>query len=148
MPDGLDVVAEGTSAAAAPDYGPLLTGGGMFTPTEIGQAIERERYRILVTCAGPAPDPLRLRPARRRGEPSAEPPDDHVATQIECDGAAHEDVLDIPLDHGSRLVVTATDQTAWHVIVTADPPPIALAAGRRGLDAGGGQRAELVAVRR
>ncbi len=148
VPDGLDVVAEGTSAAAAPDYGPLLTGGGMFAPTEIGQVIERERYRILVTLRRAGRDPLRLRPARRRGGPvgrAARRP------RRDPDRVRRRRPRGCPR-HPARPRLAArrdrdgSDRLARH----RDRRPAAdrARAGRGGLDAGGGQRAELVAVRR
>jgi hypothetical protein len=98
----------------------------VWVPAEVGQVAQRERYRVLVTCAGPhsiryafgrlfdrqnAPDPL---------------PEDHSVTEVECDGGVHEDVLALPLVDGARLLVTSSAQEAWQIIVMSDKPPISL----------------------
>ncbi len=59
--------------------------------------------------------------------PSAPIGDDVLVTQVECDGEAHEDLVELPQLDDTRLVVTSESRTAWQVLVVSDLPPIALA---------------------
>jgi hypothetical protein len=122
-----DVAFGARSEATVPDYGPTGTGGGIRTPAAMGSVIDRPAYRVQVTCAGP--NPIRYSFGRLIDE--ANPPDplpeDHSSTQVACDGALHEDVIDVPLREGARLLVTSDPQTVWEIQGTADEPPISLA---------------------
>ncbi|MEA2520316.1 MAG: hypothetical protein QOF49_2396 [Chloroflexota bacterium] len=115
---------------AVPEYGAAGTGGGMWLPSDVGSVAHRDRYRVFVSCAGP-------RSIRYAFERAADPAnraalaENESVTEVECDGATHLDELDLPLDE-ALLSVTASDQIAWHIVVTGDALPIGAAADEDG----------------
>ena len=129
---GQEVLIDGRSETQVPDYRPTLTGGGILVPTALDAVPGREAYHVLVTCAGPTPIRYAFSPFVNDQSAPEPLPEDHSTTQVDCDGAAHEDVLDLPLDAGGRIVVTTEARTAWQIIVTADAPPISIAPNEGG----------------
>ena len=129
---GQEVLIDGHSETQVPDYEPTRTGGGILVPTTLDSVAQREGYHVLVTCAGPTPIRYSFSPFVNDQNPPEPLPENHSTTQVECDGAAHEDILDLPLEAGGRIVVTAEARTAWQIIVTADDPPISLAPNEGG----------------
>ncbi|MEO5941574.1 MAG: hypothetical protein ABIZ72_11130 [Candidatus Limnocylindrales bacterium] len=127
LPVDRDIILDVTSEAATPDYVPTGTGGGMWLPQEVATVANRPAYRVQVTCAGPNPIRYAFGTFYDEQNPPEPLPDDHSTTQVECDGALHEDVLDVPLIDGARFIVTSDPQTVWRIRVTVDKPPISLA---------------------
>jgi hypothetical protein len=121
-----DVLLEVGSETGTPDYGPVGTGGGVWGPAEVGSIAQRERYRVLVTCAGPHSIRYAFGRLIDQQNPPDPLPEDHSVTEVECDGGVHEDALELPLLEGARFLVTSSAQEAWQIIVTSDRPPISL----------------------
>ena len=126
-PSDRDVVFDGNSEATTPDYGPTQTGGGLWLAQDVGTVANRPGYRVTVSCAGP--NPIRYAFGTLYDEANGPDPlpEDHSTTQVECDGALHEDRLDVALVEGARVVVTSDPGTVWRIQVTADKPPVGLA---------------------
>lgn len=129
---------EASSPSDRPDYGPTGTGGGILTPVEVGMVAQRDRYRVIFTCAGPTPIRYTFGGLMDQLIPPASLPADHSTTEVECDGAVHEDDLDLPLVDGARFLVTSDSRSAWRLMVTTAPPPIALAPNEGGWTISGG----------
>jgi hypothetical protein len=120
-----EVLLDASSPSQTPDYGAPGTGIGTWTPVAMGAVPQRERYRVLVTCAGPSPVRVAF---RQLIEPApATPPGDHSVTQVECDGGVHVDMLELPLGDPAQVLVSSDPGTAWLMFVTSDPPPITIA---------------------
>lgn len=122
-----ETLLEVASQADTPDYAATGTGGGIWTGEELGGLPVRNRYRVIVICAGPSPIQYAFRQRLAEQGPSAPIADDLLLTQVECDGAAHEDRVELPQLGDTSLVVTSEGRTAWRILVVSDLPPIALA---------------------
>jgi hypothetical protein len=133
-----EVLLDASSPLQTPDYGGPGSGGAPWTPVAMGAVPQRERYRVLVTCAGPSP--IRFAFRALIDPPPATPPEDHSVTQVECDGGVEMDVLELPLDDPAQVLVSADPRTAWLMFVTSDPPPITIAPDEDGwtISAGSG----------
>ena len=112
-----------------PDYErrPVLT-----EPEQMGNVAQRDRYRVLVSCAGPDSVRYAFGTLYDQENPPEPLPEDHSVTEVECDGAVHEDTFETPLPDGARFVVTAQPRTAWRIVVVSDKPPISLAPDKPG----------------
>jgi hypothetical protein len=142
--DGDVILSDVRGASEFPDYGPTATGGGLWLPAEVGHVQHRDQYRVLVSCAGPRT--IRYAFGQLIDQATLPLlPEDHSITEVECDGALHEDVLDLPLDE-ARIIVTSSDQNAWHIIVAGDPLPIALAKDEGGWTMSGGNGPDYVSA--
>jgi hypothetical protein len=120
----VDTLLMANSELANPDYDrrPVLT-----EPASVGNVAQRDRYRVLVSCAGPDSIRYAFGVLYDDQNPPDPLPEDHSLTEIECDGALHEDLFETPLPDGARFLVTAQPRTAWRIAVTSDKPPIAIA---------------------
>jgi hypothetical protein len=130
VPNGDASLLDVRGESGEPDYAPAGTGGGMWLPADVGWVPHRDQYRVLVSCAGPHSIRYAFTGLVDETKPD-ELPESHSITEVECNGAVHQDVLDLPLDE-ARLYVTSSAQIAWHIVMTADPLPIALAPNEGG----------------
>ncbi len=127
-PAGEVVLVEARSHVQQPSYEPNRTGGGIRVLMAFENAPPRDGYRVQFSCAGPTS--IRWALAADPAEVQSSPGQDqleHIATEVECDGAAHADVVSIAMTHGTSLYVLAEDRVAWHVVVTGEVPPITVA---------------------
>ena len=88
---------------------------------------------MAVACAGPGPltyelrAPLGVSPPVGDGAALAS-----VATTVECDGAAHLDVVRFPFVIGADVWITAPSGTAWKLAGAWQDPPIHMPADGNG----------------
>jgi hypothetical protein len=119
-PAGDETLLDATSAddrAVAPDVDPST---GLAT-WSIGGLPVRAGYRVTVACAGPRPVRYRI-----GGIDPGPAPDATTLTSVACDGAAHQDGLDLVMATGTDVAVVADPRDSWQILVTADRPPFAI----------------------
>jgi hypothetical protein len=125
--DAEEVLVQNQGQHPEPDYGAILTGGGVVTPVEVGGVPSRENYRVRVSCGGPTT--LSYTFGQSGGETGFV---SYVTTQVPCDGAIHEGRFDIPLPNGAMVFVATDDRDAWSLLVTTEAPPVSMAPNEGG----------------
>ena len=93
---------------------------------EVGSVPGRERYVVRVSCGGGGSIRYVL------GDEIDGEFITNTETQVRCDtdhdgqSDAHEAILAIPQPNGSRVYVAADPATRFSLLITGDPPPVAL----------------------
>jgi hypothetical protein len=114
---------EAVSADVAPSYEASDPAPG--EPQIVTSWSYRDGYRVAVSCAGPGP----LTYSLRWPDILAQPVDvttgtANIATTVECDGAAHVDVVRFPFVSGADVFISAPAGTAWRIVAAFEDPPI------------------------
>ncbi len=121
------VLLDVNSETSTPEYAPAGTGGSMFVPAEYGTVQGRGVQRISLACAGPGTVRVAFAQNADLFATGSAIDDGYGAIQVECDGAIHRDVLELPPFDSAAVLVTAESRQAWHLIVSTDHPPIDVA---------------------
>lgn len=121
LPDGWTSLGEDRSGPASPSYGePEPSDSAERTSFGVPN---RERYKVLYSCAGPQPISYSFG-GTFVGPDDVAVPLEYLRTVAECDGGVHVDTIDIPLG-GAEVSVSSDPRVAWHLMVLAETPPIA-----------------------
>lgn len=124
LPGGWTSLSEQQGDIGVPSYGEL----GASEPAErvsVFGVPSRERYQVRYSCAGPQPITYWFG-GTFVGPDEVAVPVQYLRTVAECDGGVHVDTIDIPLRAGAEVSVAGDPRVAWHLMVLAETPPIAV----------------------